>query len=121
MHGLILTESHHGWISGNGAMENTLADMMPRKRATILPHDSDVRRRIRLRGPCSTRWGLRGFAALSGPSSNGRTADFGSVNGGSNPPGPIALRSARSSADRSNLGLRGDTSSTQKLGESPLA
>jgi hypothetical protein len=24
-----------------------------------------------------------------GPSSNGRTADFGSVNGGSNPPGPI--------------------------------
>src|SRR6478672_9400062 len=25
-----------------------------------------------------------------GPSSNGRTADFGSVNGGSNPPGPTA-------------------------------
>ena len=25
----------------------------------------------------------------AGPSSNGRTADFGSVNGGSNPPGPI--------------------------------
>jgi hypothetical protein len=35
MHGLILTESHHGWISGNGAMENTLADMMQRKSATI--------------------------------------------------------------------------------------
>ena len=29
---------------------------------------------------------LTGF---SGPSSNGRTADFGSANGGSNPPGPI--------------------------------
>ena len=27
----------------------------------------------------------------AGPSSNGRTADFGSVNGGSNPPGPIEL------------------------------
>src|SRR5688572_13728866 len=27
----------------------------------------------------------------TGPSSNGRTADFGSVNGGSNPPGPIGL------------------------------
>ena len=30
---------------------------------------------------------------LTGPSSNGRTADFGSVNGGSNPPGPMALSS----------------------------
>jgi hypothetical protein len=29
----------------------------------------------------------------TGPSSNGRTADFGSVNGGSNPPGPIAFSS----------------------------
>jgi hypothetical protein len=27
----------------------------------------------------------------TGPSSNGRTADFGSVNGGSNPPGPISI------------------------------
>ena len=31
---------------------------------------------------------------VSGPSSNGRTADFGSVNGGSNPPGPIELSSS---------------------------
>jgi len=34
------------------------------------------------------------FNAVSycpGPSSNGRTADFGSVNGGSNPPGPTRL------------------------------
>src|SRR3954447_13058768 len=28
------------------------------------------------------------LSGLLGPSSNGRTADFGSVNGGSNPPGP---------------------------------
>ena len=36
----------------------------------------------------------RGIGVVShctGPSSNGRTADFGSVNGGSNPPGPILL------------------------------
>ncbi len=41
--------------------------------------------------PCLflARW--RMSSGITGPSSNGRTADFGSVNGGSNPPGPIAL------------------------------
>jgi len=31
------------------------------------------------------------FPDRTGPSSNGRTSDFGSENGGSNPPGPIGL------------------------------
>ena len=34
---------------------------------------------------------LRVYVLCTGPSSNGRTADFGSVNGGSNPPGPIGV------------------------------
>src|SRR4051812_47560396 len=36
-----------------------------------------------------SRWVIARLQCVSGPSSNGRTADFGSVNGGSNPPGPI--------------------------------
>jgi hypothetical protein len=36
-------------------------------------------------------------ATIAGPSSNGRTADFGSVNGGSNPPGPIEFTKTCSS------------------------
>jgi hypothetical protein len=39
--------------------------------------------------PLDDKFGF--WQVLTGPSSNGRTADFGSVNGGSNPPGPIAL------------------------------
>jgi integrase len=48
---------------------------------------------------CRSRWQVqnkykspaRRCKSFTGPSSNGRTADFGSVNGGSNPPGPTAL------------------------------
>src|SRR6185503_8936171 len=44
------------------------------------------------------------LSGLIGPSSNGRTADFGSVNGGSNPPGPTAPVTWRD--DRPRLLLR---------------
>ena len=57
--------------------------MLGRKHGTL----TAVRRSPRARrGPEPVA--IRFSGSRGGPSSNGRTADFGSVNGGSNPPGP---------------------------------
>src|SRR5690242_16196635 len=46
---------------------------------------------LNLQRPFDRSKGVASVHAQTGPSSNGRTADFGSVNGGSNPPGPITV------------------------------
>src|SRR5439155_4196707 len=43
-------------------------------------------------GGCREPEGFAKFKRRAGPSSNGRTPDFGSGNGGSSPPGPIPIK-----------------------------